>query len=847
MNDSEKTKWLFLLLVILFFSLCLNKREVNITDFVDPFIGTDGLGHTFPGASLPFGMVQLSPDTRLTEKDGFIGYHYSDDTIYGFSHTHLSGINQVEYGDILLMPFVGRINTQQGFAENSESSCKSKFNHEKEEASPGYYRVWLENYGIDVQLTATQRVGFHKYTFPQNSNANVVIDLAHGDPVLESSISIVSTTEIEGTRRSRAWAKDQVVYFVASFSKPFDGYGCAVDDKLEDGLNNAEGQDIKAYVRFNTDNLEEILVKVGISAVSIDGARTNLEAEIADWNFEEIRGKAEEQWKHILGKVSVEGGSREQKKIFYTALYHALLCPNLFSDVDGFYRGTDLKIHHTDEFDVYTVFPMWETFRAKFPLLAIIEPERMVHFIRTFLSQYEHGGILPIGEVAGNDTGYKIGYHTIPVIVDAYVKGIRNYDAERAYEAMKFSAEQDGFGLKNYKNMGYIPRNGEIESVSKTLEYAYDDWCLSQMAKALNKIDDYKLYIRRAQFYKNIFEPDEGFMRAKENASWFVPFDPLEKSSSFTDSNSWLYSFFVPHDVGGLITLMGGKIKFSEKLDKLFSSNYPPTWWKGEEETETVGLYIHKYASVQHAAYLFNFVNQPWKTQEKVWEIKHTFYSLEPDGDGLSGNEGCGQLSAWYVLSALGFYPVCPGRDEYLIGTPSFPKVTIDIGGGKTFVIRAKNISPYNVYIQQATLNNRVFEHSFLKHIDLINGGELQFTMGRAPNRQWGNSPGGLPISAISENQIVPVPFVKIGKNSFVESTLIVLEAIGKLTKIHYTLNGGEPTLQSFVYTEPFYITESTTLKMFAVQKGKFRSPTVTARFNKEELDVNIPLYPKKE
>jgi len=528
----------------------------------------------------------------------------------------------------------------------------------------------------------------------------------------------------------------------------------------------------------------------------------------------------------------VEGRNREQKKIFYTALYHTLLCPNLFSDVDGFYRGTDLKIHHTDEFEVYTVFPLWENFRAKFPLFTIIEPERTVHFIKTFLSQYEHGGILPVN-------------HTIPIIVDAYIKGIRDYDVEKAYTAMKFIVEQDRLGLKDYKKLGYIPGSRGIESVSRTLEYAYDDWCLSQMAEALNKTKDYRHYIRRAQSYKNIFDPNSGFMRAKENASWIVPFDPLEESSFYTETNAWVYSFFVPHDVEGLIKLMGGKIRFSEKLDKLFSLNYPSSWWEGGEKTETVGMYIHGQVSGQHAAYLFNFVNQPWITQQKVWEIMRTFYSSKPDG--LSGNESFGQLSAWYVLSALGFYPVCPGRDEYLIGTPLFPKVTVDIGEGKTFVLKAKKISSYNVYIQETTLNGQVYAQSFLKHADLINSGELLFTMGKAPNKQWGNRRGGIPVSTISDNLIHSVPFVKICEKSFVESTLIVLEAIGKDSKIYYTINGREPTLQSLVYEGPFYITESTTLNMFAVQEGQLRSPTVTARFNKEELDINIPVYPKNE
>ncbi|MCJ7582613.1 MAG: GH92 family glycosyl hydrolase, partial [Candidatus Aminicenantes bacterium] len=354
--------------------------------------------------------------------------------------------------------------------------------------------------------------------------------------------------------------------------------------------------------------------------------------------------------------------------------------------------------------------------------------------------------------------------------------------------------------------------------------------------------EDYKLYNRRAQSYKNIFDPELGFMRAKENASWMVPFDPMEVSSSYTDGNSWQYSFFVPHDVEGLIKLMGGKIKFSDKLEKLFSLNYPSYWWEGEEKTETIGLYLHGNAAGHHVAYLFNFVNQPWITQQKVWEIRRTFYSLKPEG--LGGNEGYGQLSAWYVLSALGFYPVCPGRDEYLIGTPLFPKATLDVGKGKRFVLRAKNISPYNVYIQEATLNGVGYEQSFLKHSDLINSGELLFSLGRAPNKQWGNRSGGVPISAISDDLVCPVPVVNRGETPFMESALIVLKAFGKDAKIYYTMNGREPTLQSMMYTGPFYITESATLKMFAVQEEHLRSPTVTARFNKKELNTNIPVYP---
>ena len=810
-------------------------------DFVDPFIGTDGRGHTFPGACLPFGMVQLSPDTGSTKENGFIGYQYSDNTLYGFSHTHLSGssLEDQDYGDILLMPTVGRINLKPGSSENTESGYISKFSHENEEASPGYYRVWLEDYGIDVQLTATLRAGFHRYTFPQTEEANVIVDLNSGDTVQESSVKIASATEIEGTRRSTGWAKDQVVHFVAVFSKPFVEYGCAAGDSVQDGLKESKGRDIRTYVRFVAEEKEDILVKVGISAVSIEGARKNLNAEIEGWDFEKIRKQASEQWNRILGKIRVEGRNKELKRIFYTALYHSLLCPHIFSDVDGYFRGMDLKVHFTDESEIYSLFPLWETFRAKFPLFTILEPERTEQFIRTFLLHYEYGGFLPRGELAGNDTGHKIAYHAIPIIVDAYIKGIRNYDGEKIYAAMKLSSSQDHLGLRDYIELGYFPAGREKESVSKTLEYAYDGWCLAQMAKALEKETDYERFIRRAQTYKNIFDPKQKFMRAKENASWIVPFDPLEVNAFYTDANAWQYSFFVPHDVEGLIRLMGGKIKFSEKLDQAFSLDYPPTGWKGAERTETIGLYRHEHPSGHHMPYLFNFVNQPWITQQKIWEVMHTLYSSQPDG--LCGNEGYGQLSAWYVLSALGFYPVCPGREEYIIGTPLFPKVSIDTGGGKTFVVRAKNISPYNVYIQKAELNGQNFELSYLKHTDLLNGGELLLTMGGSPNKEWGTRSEDIPRSAIQENVVLPLPFVRLGEKSFRDSTQIVLEVFGKDTNICYTLDGREPTRQSAVYTGPFYITESTILKMFAVQEELLRSPTVTVRFYKREENLEMP------
>jgi predicted alpha-1,2-mannosidase len=818
--------------IIVLLVVCVSQKEVSLTGYVDPFIGTDGKGHTYPGATLPFGMVQLSPDTRLQGREGNSGYHYSDDTLYGFSHTHLSGTGVSDYGDILVMPTVGKIRLQHGSPEDTASGYASKFSHDREEASPGYYRVYLEDYGIDVELTVTLRTGFHKYIFPATEEANIIIDLTHRDPVLQSNLQVVSETEIAGMRRSSLWADNQVVYFTAQFSKPFIDFGIAVDEELKEGLEKAEGTDIKAFFQFQTKNSEEILVKVGISSVSIEGARRNLEDEIVDWNFERVRKEAEDNWEGALHSIEVSGErNKEHKIIFYTALYHALLNPNLFMDVDGQYRGADQTIHHADDFVNYTVFSLWDTFRAAHPLLTIIEPERTSDFIRTLLNFYEKGGRLPMWELAGNDTGSKIGYHAVSVIADAYMKGIRGFDAERALEAMKHSANQNHLGLSDYRRLGYVPSGTETGSVSKTLEYAYDDWCIAQMAAALGKKEDYERFIQRAQFYKNLFDPSTDFMRAKTDGFWYVPFDSFEVNSNYTEANAWQYSFFVPHDLEGLIKLMGGKIRFSEKLNELFDT--PARLRGGEQEdiTGLIGMYAQGNEPSHHMAYLFNYVLQPWKTHQKVREIMNTLYSSRPDG--LCGNEDCGQMSAWYVLSALGFYPVCPGQNVYVIGTPLFPEASVDVGGGKTFVIRAKRISPYNIYIQEAFLNGQALNRAYIGHSDIVNGGELVFVMGEKPNTEWATKSAGTPPSAVVDCQILAVPYVKTGESVFNESTQVALGSAIRNAQIFYTTDGREPTLQSKVYTAPFIVNETTTIKMFTFQEGFPKSFTVTARFKK--------------
>ena len=842
-GSMNRKKHIFIpILAIFLISIlaCVSQKEKSLTKFVDPFIGTGGHGHTYPGASLPFGMVQLSPDTRLTGWDGCSGYHISDNVIYGFSHTHLSGTGVSDYGDILLMPTVGSLKLGRGSTKDPESGYCSRFLHETEEASPGYYKVYLEDYGISVELTCTERVGFHKYTFPQGDESHIIFDLTHRDKVLESRIRIVGDSQVEGMRRSRQWAQDQHVYFVARFSKPFKSFGISQDEKITRELREVAGEDLKAFVQYSTKNNETIFVKVGISAVSIDGARKNLETEAPGWNFSRVARAADRKWNQALSKIQVEGGTEEQSTIFYTALYHSLLNPNVYMDVDGQYRGMDLDVHRAEDFVNYTVFSLWDTYRATHPLFTIIEPERTVNFIKTFLAQYEHGGKLPIWELAANYTGCMIGYHAIPVIADAYMKGIRAYDVKKAFEAMKHSADLDHLGLEYYKSLGYIPADKESESVSKTLEYAYDDWCIAQIAKDLGQEEDFKRFIQRAQYYKNVFDPDSGFMRAKMNGSWFLPFDPAEVNFNYTEANSWQYSFYVPQDIYGLIGLMGGKEKFVERLDGLFVADSQTLGRRQPDITGLIGQYAHGNEPSHHMAYLYNYANQPWRTQERVKEIMVKLYSAQPDG--LCGNEDCGQMSSWYVLSALGFYPVCPGDGQYVIGTPLFPKAMIDLGKGKKFIIKANNDPMRNIYIQSATLNGELYRKSYVLHRDVLAGGELVFEMGSEPGREWGSQDEDIPHSEIVDHEILPVPFVASGERTFSISTEIVLGSLTSDADIHFSLDGGEPTIHSPLYEQPIPLNASATLKAFAVKEGRDPSFMMTALFTKITHNRKITL-----
>jgi predicted alpha-1,2-mannosidase len=804
-----------LVLLLFLFSLTASAQR-DLTRYVNPFIGTGGHGHTFPGAIVPFGMVQLSPDTRLTGWDGCSGYHYSDSKIYGFSHTHLSGTGISDYGDILLTPVVG-------------PNYSGRFQHRNEAASPGYYSVKLDDENVLVELTATARVGMHRYKFPGTEDANIILDLAHRDKVLDSGFRTLGVNMVVGWRRSRAWAKDQVVYFALEFSQPYTAHGSIDTDQ-------------KTYFRFDTRSGAPLLVKVAISAVDIDGALKNLRSEISHWDFDKVRADAKRVWNAELNKITASGGTASQLTNFYTSLYHVMTAPNLFMDVDGRYRGRDFKTHQARDFSNYTVFSLWDTFRAAHPLYTIIDRERTRDYIKTFLAQYEQGGRLPVWELAANETDTMIGYHAVSVIADAVAKGVDRFDLNLAFEAMKHSAElREHRGLGAYIDQGFIGTEDERESVSKVLEYAYDDWCIAQVARKLGWTADYERYSARAQSYKNVFDRTTGFMRPRNNAAWVEPFDPREVTFAFTEANSWQYTFFAPHDISGLIELMGGRAQFARKLDELFTTDSKTTGREQVDITGLIGQYAHGNEPSHHMAYLYNYVGQPWKTQSRVRQIMDQFYKPEPDG--LIGNEDCGQMSAWYVFSAAGFYPVTPGSTTYAIGTPLFPEVRINVEYEKWFVVRALNVSDRNVYIQSAKLNGKRYNKSFLSHEDLAAGGELVLVMGPRPNVRWGAGRGNEPVSRIDAPEIVPVPEIRAAGQTFRERLQIDLISIdGKPVDLFYTTDASEPSARSQRFTAPFFIEADTTVKALAIAADGRRSRVVTAKYHRIPHDWKLSL-----
>ena len=815
--------------------------QQDLTRHVNPFIGTAGHGHTFPGAIVPFGMVQLSPDTRLTGWDGCSGYHYSDSIIYGFSHTHLSGTGISDYGDILLMPTVGDLFLDALKDGQTEKGYASRFQHRNETASPGFYSVRLDDENILVELTTTARVGMHRYTFPLTRKANIVLDLSHRDKVIDAEFRLVGNTRVVGWRRSEAWAKDQIVFFALEFSQPFAMSALRGTTKVNEESTQFNGRNLKAVFTFDAGSGKPVLVKVGISSVDIDGALQNLNAELNHWNFDKVRSDAAATWNAELNKIGVTGGTNAQLTNFYTGLYHAMTAPNLFMDVDRRYRGRDFKTHEAESFSNYTVFSLWDTFRAAHPLYAIIDQKRTRDFIKTFLAQYEQGGRLPVWELAANETDTMIGYHAVSVIADAAAKGIDGFDLQKAFAAMKHSAEfREHRGLGPYIDKGFIAMEEERESVSKVLEYAYDDWCIAEVARMLGKTSDYQRYSARAQSYKNVFDPVSGFMRPRSNGNWLEPFDPREVTFGFTEANSWQYTFFVPHDVNGLVQLLGGRQKFAAKLDQLFSADTRTTGREQVDITGMIGQYAHGNEPSHHMAYLYNYVGQPWKTQSRVRQIMAQFYRPEPDG--LIGTEDCGQMSAWYVLSAAGFYPVTPGTTVYAIGSPLFPVVRFNFENGKSFIVRSRAGSDRNIYIQSATLNGKPYDKSFLLHRDLMNGGELVFQMGPRPNLKWGVGADNEPVSRIDGPEVVPVPVIKAASQTFRRNLEVSLLPIGNPVTLHYTTDGSEPGSSSPKFTKPFLIKADTTLKALAIAANGARSHVVTATYHRIPHDWTITL-----
>jgi predicted alpha-1,2-mannosidase len=650
------------------------------------------------------------------------------------------------------------------------------------------------------------------------------------ETVLESQMLIVGDQEIVGFRRSAGWAKNQVIYFSAQFSKPFSSCGIAVDDSPNQKRRKATGKNLKGFASFRTASKERIVLKVGLSSVSIAGARKNIRAEAPEWDFDAVKSVADRRWNAELNRIWVDGGSESQRRTFYTALYHAMLTPNVFNDVDGRYRGMDGTIRTANGFEMYTVFSLWDTFRAEHPLFTIIDQKRALDFVRSLMAKYEESGLLPVWELASNETWCMIGYNAVPVILDAFVKGIRDFDVARALTAMRHSAQLDHFGLKVYRENGYIPSETESESVSKTLEYSYDDWCISRFAELLGKKSVAAEFAERGQYYRNLFDPSTGFMRAKENGRWVAPFDPTSVTVNYTEANAWQYSFFVPQDIPGLMQLHGGREKFVAKLSQMFSADETLAGRNQLDISGMVGQYAQGNEPSHHVAYLFNYAGAPWRTQEIVRRILDSLFTPEPGG--LCGNDDCGQMSAWYVFSAMGFYPVTPGESYYSIGSPLFDRVTLRLENGRQFVIRAELNSRFNRYIQSARLNRSAFTRTYLRHDDIMRGGSLEFVMGPAPNESWGSSPSDAPPPAPAP-EIVSPPVIEARSVVFPDSLELKMSTTSAGAAVYYALQSGNQTGEFRKYTGPIVLENSSTVRSYAEKEGARRSKTIRASFMK--------------
>ena len=712
--------------------------KTDYTQLVNPFIGTDFTGNTYPGAQAPFGMVQLSPDNGLGGWDRISGYFYPDSTIAGFSHTHLSGTGAGDLYDVLFMPVTLPYKEAKG-----ELGIHSKFSHQDEEASAGYYRVKLQDYNINVELTATPRCGVQRYTFPK-AESMVILNLKKAmnwDFTMDSQIEIVDSCNIRGYRFSEGWARGQKLYFATRFSRPFKSV--EMDEKEIKLKGEKVGTSKIARFMFDTEEGEQITIVTALSGVSVEGAVKNLNAEAPHNNFDQYLADAKADWNKQLQRIEVVGTNNDDKVNFYTALYHSMIAPTIYSDVDGKYYGPDKQVHQADGWVNYSTFSLWDTFRAAHPLFTYTEPERVGDMVQSFIAFYEQNGRLPVWNFWGSETDMMIGYHAVPVIVDAYLKGIGDFDAEKALEACVATANIDEYrGIGSYKKNGYIPYNvtdkynSENWSLSRTLEYAFDDFCIAEMAKKMGKTELANEFYKRSQNYRNVFNPATGFMQPIDDKGVFQPnFNPDEYTAHICESNAWHYFWSVQHDIKGLVSLTGGQDKFAAKLDSMFT--YIPA---GNEElpifsTGMIGQYAHGNEPSHHVIYLYNKVRQPWKAQKYVAQVMHNLYFNAPAG--LCGNEDCGQMSAWYVFSAMGFYPVNPVSGEYEIGSPLFPEMRLNLGNGKTFTVLAPNVSRENIYIQSVKVNGQPYDKSYITHQQIMDGSTIEFVMGKQPGEIW--------------------------------------------------------------------------------------------------------------
>lgn len=704
----------------------LQAQADDVLAYVDPLIGTGGHGHTFPGATVPFGMVQLSPDNPSGGWDWTSGYHYSDNVLLGFSHTHLSGTGVGDLLDILMLPMSGR------YPQNANNTHKRPFatySHDHETATAGYYALELPEQKIKAELTASARVGVHRYHFSAQEPAQILIDLGYAqnyDKAEDTWFKVESDRRIVGYRKSKGWAEHQPVYFVIEFNHPFD-HKFYREQQAEQG-DEIQGVKTEAVLTFPRLKDQALVAKVGISYASVDGARGNIALEVPHFDFDQVKSEAENLWRNQLEKITVKDNDKVEKTKFYTALYHSFMAPHLFSDANGEYYGADGKTHKAEGYQRYTLFSLWDTFRALHPLLTITNPDMVDDLVRSMMAFYDEKGLLPSWDLMSNETDVMIGYHAIPVLVDAWAKGLTDVDPELIFTAMKKSAMQDRFGIDLFAEYGYVPSDLEVEAVSKTLEYAYDDWAIASMAKALGKDDEYAYFTQRAQAYKTLFDSQTGFMRGKDqHGQWVTPFSPTHvehRKTDYTEANAWQYTWFVPHDVSGLIQLFGGEDPFVTKLDELFTVSSAMEGDVSPDISGLIGQYAHGNEPCHHIPYLYGFTDQKWKGEARIRQIRQTMYHAAPDG--LAGNDDVGQMSAWYVFSAMGFYPVNPADGRYILGTPLFDEVKIVAGNGKIFEITKQGDTGAN-FIKHSQLNQTLMTRPYIEHQDMVNGGQLHY------------------------------------------------------------------------------------------------------------------------